>query len=480
MSQNEKKRHLSTPQGATSKNTRMDDNNTDEIPTSNQFAILNDAISYADITMRRQSISSHGSRGGSRGGDGPTRAANMGEKSFFVTAKPDKGLRDDVIIECQTINGNPFKGTITFKEAKLTIFEGKLGYDRSLLHSIRTSFNGCPVIKFKLNQQIDIDDLVGIEHFNFNRSYPVGKETRTDIIQCRILGIRSMQSVTHSDSPGSDVRWVKIEGCEYTLEDQQIIDWLKLYGDPISSICEDIHEDSDSDGEPIGNGTYSVKMKLIKDIPQFLPMYGRRIRIYYKGITKLCTKCFGTHARRQCGKEKVPWINYVRDYMKNNESIEENYYGKWWDIIDKEFPGYFDDHEPDANILPKKPTGSVQSEEIKDSNPQLEIQSNQPLIRQSRDPRLNRKLQPGQVLQHQQPAPTHQPNEVADTQDREELSYLMAKGLTLADAKSYQKSKMDQQHIERKMRSFQSNGESRSSSTNRRGAPRGGARGSKN
>ena len=324
MSQNEKKRHLSTPQGATSKNTRMDANNTDEIPTSNQFAILNDAISYADITMRRQSISSRGSRGGSRGGDGPTRAANMGEKSFFVTAKPDKGLRDDVIIECQTINGNPFKGTITFKEAKLTIFEGKLGYDRSLLHSIRTSFNGCPVIKFKLNQQIDIDDLVGIEHFNFNRSYPVGKETRTDTIQCRILGIRSMQSVTHSDSPGSDVRWVKIEGCEYTLEDQQIIDWLKLYGDPISSICEDIHEDSDSDGEPIGNGTYSVKMKLIKDIPQFLPMYGRRIRIYYKGITKLCTKCFGTHARRQCGKEKVPWINYVRDYMKNNESIEEN------------------------------------------------------------------------------------------------------------------------------------------------------------
>ena len=117
MSQNEKKRHLSTPQGATSKNTRMDANNTDEIPTSNQFAILNDAISYADITMRRQSISLHGSRGG----DVPTRAANMGEKSFFVTAKPDKGLRDDVIIECQTINGNPFKGTITFKEAKLTI-----------------------------------------------------------------------------------------------------------------------------------------------------------------------------------------------------------------------------------------------------------------------------------------------------------------------------------------------------------------------
>ena len=401
-----------------------------------------------DQRERRQSVSSSDLTG-------TDRAFNMGDKSFFVTPRPDGALRDDLIVQCQTINGKPFRGTVTLKEAKLDIFEGKLGYNRTLLHSIRTSFNGCPVIKFKLNQQVNVDDLISVEYFDLERRYMRGKETITDVIQCRVMGIRNIQSVGHLGSSENDVRWVKIEGCEYTLEDKQILEWLQLYGEILSPICEDIHEDSDSEAEPIGNGTYSVKMRLVKDIPQFLPMYGRRIRIYYKGINKICTQCFGSHNRRQCQNGKTPWIVYVRDYMTGNKDVGEMMYGKWWNIIDKEFPGYFDiqqDQMENGNTLsdeslPSFPQSEVreqdnQSETIDTSHQQARTQSS----RQSRDPRVYSRKNEGDTSQQ------HQKSGIdIDLQQQREMSDLVARGLTLEDAKSYMKSRREQAEMEKKM-----------------------------
>ena len=472
MSENTKKRNASTPPGGPRKDNRTDGGNiSPAVSTSNPFSVLNHPSSYAEIAMRRSSVSSQGSAG--RG-----KITNMGDRSFFVTPRPDGGMRDDLIVQCQTINGKPFKGTVTFKEAKHEIFQGKLGYEQTLLHSIRTTFNGCPVIKFKLKSQINIDDLASVEHFDFERRYFIGKEPRTDIIHCRVMGIRSMQSVANFDSSENDVRWVKIEGCEYTLEDQQILDWLRLYGDPISPICEDIHEDSDSDAEPIGNGTYSVKMKLNRDIPQFLPMFGRRIRIYYKGITKLCTQCFGSHNRRQCQNEKVPWVIYVRNYMFNNKNVEEPLFGKWWDIVEKEFPGYFDS-PVDCGSNERNPTSHQTlpaTQKPDDTSEACHTTEREPppkLPRPSRDPRL---------LSRQTQQPSQQPqqssgNDTTRSQEQVELTELVSRGLSLEDAKSYRKNKLEQANLEMRMQAVMSTNLQSSAETtkqvNRRGRGRG-------
>ena len=45
------------------------------------------------------------------------------------------------------------------------------------------------------------------------------------------------------------------------------------------------------DGED-RTGNYCVKVKLGKDIPQLLPMWGRRVKIFYVGIQKLCSLYF--------------------------------------------------------------------------------------------------------------------------------------------------------------------------------------------
>jgi hypothetical protein len=74
---------------------------------------------------------------------------------------------------------------------------------------------------------------------------------------------------------------VKIEGCDYRVPMETIIKWLNLYGEVKSELVEDVFEDGeDSEGEN-ATGIYSVKVKLNRNIPQLIPMDGRRVKIYY-------------------------------------------------------------------------------------------------------------------------------------------------------------------------------------------------------
>ncbi len=40
------------------------------------------------------------------------------------------------------------------------------------------------------------------------------------------------------------IRWIKVEGAEYRLEKNERIDWLKTWGEPLSDLKEDMHEDT--------------------------------------------------------------------------------------------------------------------------------------------------------------------------------------------------------------------------------------------
>lgn len=62
-------------------------------------------------------------------------------------------------------------------------------------------------------------------------------------------------------------------------------------------------------------------------------MFGKRIRLYYRGIVKICTNSFGPHARKSCNQEKVSWLIYVNDLMKARPEIPEEFYGKWANLV---------------------------------------------------------------------------------------------------------------------------------------------------
>ena len=69
----------------------------------------------------------------------------------------------------------------------------------------------------------------------------------------------------------------------------------------LTEISEECFEDEQVGGEsmpPIGNGTYLINMKLKKDIPNWVPMYGRKICLSYKGQKKQCNTCFVPHLKK--------------------------------------------------------------------------------------------------------------------------------------------------------------------------------------
>ena len=136
------------------------------------------------------------------------------------------------------------------------------------------------------------------------------------------------------DGSTSDVQWVEISGCQYSITEGELLCWLHLYCDSLTKMNEMVHPDSDPES-PMGNGTYIVKMKLIKPIPQFLPISGKKVRIFYNGIKRECTNCYGYHAKQNCSNKKVEWIDHVIKFINTNPKISKLWYGKWWPIINK-------------------------------------------------------------------------------------------------------------------------------------------------
>ena len=163
-----------------------------------------------------------------------------------------------------------------------------------------------------------------------------------DTLACKIKGLRSPGNEGEFRQPDTDpnVRWVKIEWADYGLREEQIIAWMEMFGEKAGELTEDVHPmppNSDSEAEPYCTGTYSIKMRLRTDIPQIIPMCGKRIRVYHKGIQKLCTNCFGNHQRRNCRSTKVPWIEYVLKFMEKYPDIPPELYGRWWKAVNDEY-----------------------------------------------------------------------------------------------------------------------------------------------
>ena len=221
----------------------------------------------------------------------------------FKTPAPDGPFRDEVVVDVLSIDGVHYAGTITPVEARKMIYESALGLSQDNLASITIGFNRGRIITFKLRQQIDLDDLYPREHFEFESR----AGTVMQVIACKIRGVRNpaLRSSTRAGSrmpmyaqnvppPVDDgTRILRIIGCEFRLTESEILAWLSCFGEVINEITEEQFESEglETDLPPIGNGIYNVKIRLNKDIPNWLPMYGRKICVDYPGIKKQCSNC---------------------------------------------------------------------------------------------------------------------------------------------------------------------------------------------
>ena len=118
---------------------------------------------------------------------------------------------------------------------------------------------------------------------------------------------------------------------------QKVLAWLSNFGKPLTPLEEETYsfrsDDKDECKDPVGTGNLSTKMTIEKEIPQFLPMMGRKVRVYYRGITKLCINCYQPgHIKKNCQNSTIGLIDYVEKF-KDNKNFLDELYGNWIKIL---------------------------------------------------------------------------------------------------------------------------------------------------
>ena len=228
--------------------------------------------------------------------------------------------RESFVVDVLELDGQKFMGSLTRKEMSSSIYTKALGLRPENLHGFVPGYRGHPTIKYRLKEKINIDlDLQGKSVFTFERVVKTGSEMLTQTLKCEIAGIRELANISEGNREVRKSRytWIKVEGAEYELPKEEIVAWLQKFGNPVSELTEDKERDSsDSDDNEYYNGIYSIKMDLQTKPPQFLPISGKKIKIYYKGIEKRCVKCLKTgQLKKDCASPRKDWMEYVSDLM---------------------------------------------------------------------------------------------------------------------------------------------------------------------
>ena len=139
-------------------------------------------------------------------------------------------------------------------------------------------------------------------------------------------------------------------------------------------------EGLDPELPPIGNGTYVVKMKLSRDIPNWMPMYGRKICLEYPGSKRQCNNCYGAHAKKFCRSEKCGMENFVSGFSKAYPQVPAQLYRRLAHLVKP--PGAMG---PDAaNVTSSLPHVGPGSGDLPATRPRLESGSRSPPFREVR------------------------------------------------------------------------------------------------
>ena len=166
--------------------------------------------------------------------------SSLGPASGFLTPTLEWALWDDFVVEFQ-----PFKFSITFKEAKNTVFKKILGFKQALLQSILPVLGGIPTNRFKLQEQINLDNLASVEYFELEKKV---NPTRRDMILWVFVACnRPKTTLVHQMMSAG--WWLKIG--EYALEQEEILQWLdKVWNGLISvSTCSKLNVEENSCSE---------------------------------------------------------------------------------------------------------------------------------------------------------------------------------------------------------------------------------------
>jgi len=122
---------------------------------------------------------------------------------------------------------------------------------------------------------------------------------------------------------------VTVKRTGFALSEDQIYDWLRLYGTIVGDIRHRFHPELPT----VKDDYLEVLMKLSKHIPSTLPAHGKKVLVQYKGQPIQCSKCFNLgHTRKYCSSETVNWLGYIKN-LKQEGYIPDLFFGVWLDYL---------------------------------------------------------------------------------------------------------------------------------------------------
>jgi len=78
----------------------------------------------------------------------------------------------------------------------------------------------------------------------------------------------------------------------------------------------------------VKSDNYSVRLKLTFQIPEFLPIFGKKARVYYHGMPLFCGGCHNVgHLKLDCKNETTDWWGFI-DRLKA-ASVPLELFGTW-------------------------------------------------------------------------------------------------------------------------------------------------------
>lgn len=267
-------------------------------------------------------------------------------KGLIFEADNSGKMRNLIIVHIVKRNGVDMKTNVTHSFAFNHVFR-QLGVPRSKLNSVGMNWKGHPVIEYRLKDKVDIDSLQ--KSFKFRSPDTEGDSVQMIEFECETEGVRGpdyvpAQNVREDEDPDEPwTRWVTIEGAGYCQKENILNAWLERFGEKLTDLEEETLEmidDNPQVGEDpvfkLGNGNFKLKMKIHEHIPQFLPIDGRKVKIYYRGIIKTCTNCYETgHLRKDCENVQTSWTEHVANFIESSPEIDKKLFGKWVKIAQK-------------------------------------------------------------------------------------------------------------------------------------------------